>query len=77
MRIRWDRILGLILVIVAVVLFVRNRNEIVGFLATIKQIGPGHTPEELTIGLLSFGLIVISILAAVRITQNTNDRSKP
>ena len=77
MRVKWDRILGLVLVIVAVVLFVGNRHEIIGFLATMKQIGPGHTPEELTIGLVSFGLIVISILAAVRISQNTNDRSKP
>ncbi len=75
MQIRWHNIFALILFVVAVVLFIANRDQIVGFLMTMKDIGPGHSPEEQTIGLIALGLTLVSLLAALRIVlQSRSDR---
>lgn len=73
MQIRWHNIFALILFVVAVVLFIANREQIVGFLVSMKDIGPGHSPGQQTIGLIAFGLTLVSLLAALRIVLQ--DRS--
>ncbi len=77
MRIKWDRLIALVLVTTAAVLLIGNRNEVVGFLTTMKHVGPGHSPEQLTIGLMAFGLSVVAILAALKIALNANDKDQP
>jgi hypothetical protein len=75
MQIRWHNIFALILFVVAGVLFIANREQIVGFLMSMKNIGPGHSPGEQTVGLIAFGLTMVSLLAALRmILQSGSDR---
>ena len=53
-----------------------NRAEIGVFLASMKDIGPGHTAEEKTIGLLAFGLVLVTIVAVVKILSQSAGRDK-
>ena len=77
MRILWHRIVAMVLVVIAIVIFVVNRVEIVRFVRSIESIGPGHSPSEVTIGLMAFGLIVVALLGALRIVLNDQNRSQP
>lgn len=74
MEIRWANIFALILLVIAGVLLIKNANEISGFLMAMKDIGPGHTTEEKTIGLVAFALVGVLIIAMVKIlAQHSSD----
>ena len=64
---RWSRVFLWFFLTLAITVLVINWREMTGFLATMKNIGPGHTAEEQTIGLLALGLVFISIVAMLRI----------
>ncbi len=74
MHIYWHNIVIFVLLIVAVVLFVIHRVEIIGFLISMKDIGPNHTTEQQTAGLIALGLVMVCILAMTRIIVNSNER---
>ena len=69
---------ALIFIVIAVVLGLTHRSELVTFFSSMELIGPGHSTEEMTWGLIVFGLVLISILAAMKIVlhgnQSQNDR---
>lgn len=67
MRIHWHNIIALILVIIAIVLFFKCWPEMTDTLATMKHLGPGHTVEDKTFGLLALGLIGAILVAVVKI----------
>ena len=75
MEIRWANVVAFVFLITALVIFVMNADAIASFLATIKDIGPNHSPEQQLRGLLAFGLIGVIIVAVVRIVvaNNRND----
>ena len=71
MQIHWDNIVAMMLVICSVALIVKYHSQVGGFLATMKMIGPGHDAGEQTLGLIAFGIVVISIVVVCKIvTQN-------
>ena len=74
MRILWHNVIALILMMLAVVVAVRKRHEIVGFLMTTEHIGRGGTFEEQTAGLVALGLVLVTILALVKILTHNNRR---
>ena len=74
MRILWHNVIALILLIMAVVVAVRKRHEIVGFLMTIEHISSGGTFEEQTAGLVALGLVLVTIVALVKILTHNNRR---
>jgi uncharacterized membrane protein YqhA len=67
MRILWHNTVTFLLLIVAFVLLYKCWPEITATLATMKNIGPGHTTEEKTIGLLALGLVAAFLLGVVKI----------
>ncbi|MCG3148171.1 MAG: hypothetical protein PCFJNLEI_01614 [Verrucomicrobiae bacterium] len=67
MQIQWRNIIALILVIIVLVLLASNGPQIAGALTGLKQIGPGHTTDEKTIGLFVLGLIGLVLVAIVKI----------
>lgn len=70
MRIKWGNILAaLIGVPVAIVLWT-HRDDLAPFFSRIESIGPGHSHEEQTRGLLALGVVVIAIAVAVRIIRS-------
>ena len=63
------------LLIFAVVLGYAHQEEFGLALGSMRHIGPGHSSDKQTMGLIVVGFIAISILAAVRIfVNNNNDR---
>lgn len=74
MNIRWNNIAALILAVVIIVLLAKNGPAIGAFLGSMKDIGPGHTAEEKTIGLIAFGLIGACLVAIVRILTHNRDK---
>lgn len=59
----------------AVSLIALFHAEIRAFLATMKNIAPGHSFEEQTIGCVAFGLSAASLLGLVRILSQRGGRS--
>ena len=74
MRILWHNVIALILLIMTVVIAVRKRHEIVGFLMTTEHIGRSGTFEEQTAGLVALGLVLVTIVALVKILTHNNRR---
>ncbi len=74
MRILWHNVIALILLIMAAVVAITQRREIVGFLMTTEHIGRGGTFEEQTAGLVALGLVLVTIVALVKILTHNNRR---
>ena len=71
---RWEVIRGAVTMFVCIVLlrialsvWTECNEQIVAFLATMKDIGSEDSAEDRLWGLASFGLVIISVLALVRI----------
>ena len=69
-RILWPNIFAFILLISAMVLLLTHCSEIKGFLGNMRSIGPGHTADEQTLGLIAFGFICACFVAIVKILTN-------
>jgi len=67
MQIRWNNIIALILLVIALVLAVNFLPSLIAFLGSMKDIGPGHTTDEKTVGLIAFGLVGILLVAVVKV----------
>lgn len=67
MRILWSRIVAVLLAVIAIVVLVNRWPDIVGFVKSIDNIRPTSTPEELTNGLVAFGLVAVCVVALVRL----------
>ena len=72
MEIRWNNIFALILFIIAGVLLVKFLPAITSALATMKNIGPDHTADEKTVGLIALGFVGALLVAVVKILTNRN-----
>ncbi len=71
MKIHWQNIVALMLAIGALAVFLGYRPQIIGFLGAMASIGPGHDPDDRTLGLIAFSLVAISLVAIVRLlSQN-------
>ncbi len=75
MEIKWTNIICLALVIFAIILMVKTPHQIGAFLSTMKDIGPEHSHEEKTVGLLAFGLLMVIIVALAKIVIESNRRN--
>ena len=69
-EIKWTNLIAFALALFALVIVLTMPRTIVSFLATMKNIGPGHTPEEQTLGLIAFGLLLVTIVALARIAAS-------
>ena len=67
MRILWGRVFTTLLAVGVVAVFIAYAEPIIGFLKTMPEIGPSHSPEQQTIGLIAFALVLVGILALARI----------
>jgi len=74
MRILWHNILALILTAVATAVLIRYRTATATFLGNVARIGPGHSTDEQTLGLIAFGICGVVLVAIVRLlTRNHRD----
>ncbi|MCH8823227.1 MAG: hypothetical protein IH984_06925 [Planctomycetes bacterium] len=72
---RLRNLFALAFIIFAVVLGLTHRSELNTFFFSMELIGPGHSPEEMTWGLIVFGLVLVSILAAMKIVLHGNQKN--
>ena len=72
MRIRWDRVVALMLAVVVLVLVARHGTEMGVFLGTMQYIGRSEEREEQMMGFIAFGLVMVLIVALVRILKDNN-----
>jgi hypothetical protein len=70
MKIHWNNLVAAVIGLFALVLLLRYREQAVAFLSTAKRIGPGNTPEDLTLGLIVIGFGAATLVAIVRILTN-------
>lgn len=74
MKINTANLVALLLAVAGIVLLIRYRHALGAFLMNLERIGPGHSPEEQTMGLIALALIGICIVAIVKIlTRNRGD----
>ena len=76
MEIKWPNVIVFGLVVLTVVLIVKMPRPVLTALAAARQIGPGSTSEERILGLVTVGLICVTIVAVVKIVvQGTGSDS--
>jgi hypothetical protein len=66
MRIKWGNVLAILIGVPLAVIVWTHRDDIARFFAAIESIGPGHSPDEQTRGLLALGLVAVAIAVVVR-----------
>jgi len=72
MRIRWNNVVVLILGIFALFMLKMYSFELWMFLRSIEDMGSSHSTDEQTMGLVAFGIIIISLVGAIRIALHNN-----
>ncbi len=70
MKIKWNNVVVLALVVFALVIGLRFLPEIGGLLSTLSQVRPHGDPQQRVLGLMAFGLICVTLVAVVRILVN-------
>jgi hypothetical protein len=73
MKINWNNLGSAILGLVALVFLLRYREQAGAFLATVKRIGPGNSPEDMSLGLIVIGFCAATLVAIVRILANNKN----
>ena len=68
----WSGLFAFALLLIAAVVILLNLDEIKAFFATMEDAG-SHDPVRQFKGLATFGIVVVSILAAMRIALNRRD----
>ena len=71
MEIRWPNVFVFALAVFALVVALKRHREIGAFLETMETIGTGHDPHEQMLGLMAFGLVIITILALAIILKGS------
>ncbi len=71
MNIRWNNIAILLLTILIAFLLLRYGGLIGNVVNHIERIGPGHSTDEQTLGLLALGLIGVALVAIIRLLTNS------
>ena len=77
MKLRWHNIAILFLAVFLGFVLLRHGREVGGMVDHIGHIGPGHSPDEQTLGLLSLGIICVAIVAIVRLLTNNRPPGPP
>lgn len=74
MQIHYARIAAFFMALVAVIILIRYRHPIIGFLSNLERIGPYHSLEDQATGLIALGLIGVFVVAIVRVlTQSRGE----
>jgi uncharacterized membrane protein YidH (DUF202 family) len=76
MEIKWRNLIALALTLIALAVIVKAPGEMGAFLASMQNVGPDHTPQEQTMGLLAYGLVLLAVVAVVKIVTQNNDKDK-
>jgi len=71
MNINWRNIGILIFALVIAFLLLRHGNAVSEIVGHPERIGPGHSAEEQTVGLLALGFIGVSMVAIVRLLTHS------
>ncbi len=71
--IKWNNVIAVALGATALIFLLRYREQAAAFLSTVKRIGPGNSPEDMTLGLIVIGICGVVLVAIVRLIVR-NDR---
>ena len=67
MRIKWKNITAILLVIFGLIVWVKAGPQIMEFLSAIPKVSPSGNPDDRIVGLMGFGLILITLICLARI----------
>ena len=73
MKILWHRVIAFGLAVFAFWIFLTHREAVIGTARTMERIGPGHSPDEQTLGLLILALLCVTVVALVKILTHRRD----
>ena len=73
MKVRWNNIAVLILAVTVVVLMIRGCTPLTAALSDASHIGPGHSWEEKTVGLIVLGFMGLFLVAIVKILTHNRE----
>ena len=74
MEIKWNNLIAFALALFALVVVLKTPNEMGAFLASMQNVGPGYTPQEQTMGLMAYGMVLLAIVALVKIILHNSDK---
>ena len=74
MEIRWNNIILMVLFVIVLLLVLKLLPTMAIFLVGMKDIGPGHTTDEKTAGLIAFALVSMLIVAIVKVLTSRNSK---
>ena len=63
MEIKWNNVVVIALLVFALSVIFAAPERLRAFFGAMGNVSPGHSPEEQVMGLMSFGLVLASILA--------------
>jgi hypothetical protein len=72
MKPNWNNMFAAGLGLTALIFGLRYREQAAAFLSTVNRIGPGNSPEDMTLGLIVIGLCGAVLVAIVRILASNH-----
>lgn len=74
MRIEWPNIFVLVLAVVILTMLIKHHSPLSLVLSDVTHIGPRHSQDERTMGLIVLGVVLVGFVAIVKIlTRNRRD----
>jgi hypothetical protein len=70
MRIKWSNVVAMALAIFGLLLGIKLAGPMSEFLSNLGTIGGTHNRQQQFLGMMAFGLVLVTIVAIVRILQN-------
>jgi len=67
MKLNINNIVAAVLALIGIIFFLRHKHEATAFLSKAEQIGPGNSPQDITVGLIAIGLCGAILVAIVRL----------
>lgn len=72
MRVRWNRVFAFFLTLFALTLFIYEKEAILGFLSSMRNFGPSHSPDGQFAGVMASVVVLVTIVALARILSSEN-----
>mgnify|MGYP001555695373 CR=1 FL=1 len=72
MRVRWSRVFAVLLTVFAIALFIHEKEAISAFFSSMRNFGPGHSPDDQFAGVIASVVVLTTIVALARILSSEN-----
>ena len=72
MEIKWTNLACMVFFVVALIMVIQMHEQMAAFIGSMGNIGPGHSPDQQIMGLISLGIVSAILLGIITILKRND-----